>query len=97
MARLPTSSPTGLSHSYQITLQYALWDLFREMGEKDVGGSDMARNTSHGTVDEKRSRNLAKAYAWWIAKAGLGLTVLKVRRGKSVLHGSWVLTTAPLS
>lgn len=36
-------------------------------------------------VKEEKSRNLAKAYAWWIAKAGLSLAILKVRMGNRIV------------
>lgn len=83
MSRLLThTTSSSLVHSYQITLQYALWDFFRtSLGEQDVGGQEMT-SSSTGAVDkgagnDKPSRNMAKAYAWWCAKAGLGLNILK--------------------
>lgn len=64
------------------SLQYCLWDLFREMGERvsdaddddDAGGDGDRREE----VSPTRVRNLARAYAWWIAKGAVTLTILKV-------------------
>ncbi|KAJ1718994.1 suppressor of glycerol defect [Coemansia erecta] len=65
--------------SYRLTLQYALWDFLRELGEADVGGM------SHTPVDLsempevplRRVVNVAKLYAWLVGKLGLSLLVLK--------------------
>lgn len=102
LARLLTSSSTQATHSYQITLQYALWDHFRALGESDVGGAEMVKSAAAGTgpPDEKKNRNIAKAYAWWCAKAGLGLTILKVSLTLLLLsggsHADAEYTSAPL-
>jgi nucleolar MIF4G domain-containing protein 1 len=72
------------SHSHQVTLQFCLWDLLREMGEHEVGGLEMLKlRGEHVSFDvkgvpETRRRNIAKAYAWWLAKGSLSLAVLKV-------------------
>ncbi|KAG8970537.1 suppressor of glycerol defect [Tulasnella sp. 419] len=71
-----------LSHSHKITLQYCLWDLFRELGETSVGGEELVKGLkadSFGTKNVPRTRasNLARAYAWWIAKGAITLSVLK--------------------
>jgi hypothetical protein len=81
VSRLLNESPTQATHSYQITLQYALWDFFRSLGEDEVGGASMAG--SGGTTDrpdvvQKKSNHLARAYAWWCAKSSLSLNILKV-------------------
>ncbi|OAV88950.1 hypothetical protein PTTG_04727 [Puccinia triticina 1-1 BBBD Race 1] len=72
------------SRSIQITMQYLLWDFFRELGEKEVGGQEMLKSmtleqdSSDGhSVDLKKLRYLAWAYGWWIAKGSLPITVLK--------------------
>ncbi|KAF5367452.1 hypothetical protein D9758_003658 [Tetrapyrgos nigripes] len=76
----------GLSHSYKITLQYCLWDFLRSLGESNVGGVEVIKNLKDGGGDEgfdvksissTRMRNVAKAYAWWIAKDCITLAVLK--------------------
>lgn len=72
------------SHSFQITLQYCLWDFLRELGEKTVGGEEMVKGiTDDGGVAKKvssrRVGNLARLYAWCVAKDALSLTILKVR------------------
>ncbi|KAJ2556616.1 suppressor of glycerol defect [Coemansia sp. RSA 1933] len=66
--------------SYAHTLQYALWDFLREMGETDVGG--LGRATDDDDVGEtvvplRRIVNMAKLYAWLIDKQALSLLVLK--------------------
>ncbi|GAA5933268.1 hypothetical protein JCM10213_001236 [Rhodosporidiobolus nylandii] len=72
------------SHSFQITLQYCLWDFLRELGEKDVGGAELVkslgddRGGSGGSkVSERKITNLAKFYAWCLGKAALTIMVLK--------------------
>ncbi|KAA1115101.1 suppressor of glycerol defect [Puccinia graminis f. sp. tritici] len=79
------------SRSIQITMQFLLWDFFRELGEKEVGGQEMLKNLNleqdsiqddyHGRggnlVDLKKLHHLAWAYGWWIAKGSLSITVLK--------------------
>ncbi|KAH9466922.1 hypothetical protein Pst134EB_001964 [Puccinia striiformis f. sp. tritici] len=76
------------SRSIQITMQFLLWDFFRELGEKEVGGQEMlknlnleqdgAQNDNHGgSMDLKKLQHLAWAYGWWIAKGSLAITVLK--------------------
>jgi nucleolar MIF4G domain-containing protein 1 len=73
------------SHSYKITLQFCLWDVLRDMGEASVGGSEIIKNLKDdefaidgGRISPRRLRNVAKAYAWWIAKDSVMLSVLKV-------------------
>lgn len=73
------------SHSYKITLQFCLWDFLRDIGETSVGGSEVIKNLKEdgvafdvGRISSTRLRNVAKAYAWWIAKDSLTLGVLKV-------------------
>lgn len=79
------------SHSHKVTLQFCLWDLLREMGEHEVGGMEMLRSrgehVSFGAkcVSETRRRNIAKAYAWWLAKGSLSLSILKVKFGQADL------------
>jgi nucleolar MIF4G domain-containing protein 1 len=72
------------SHGFQITLQYCLWDFLRELGEKGVGGEEMIQKISEesGTaakVSTRRIANLAKLYAWCVAKEVLTLAIFKVR------------------
>lgn len=71
------------SHSFQITLQYCLWDFLRELGEKTVGGEELVKTiTDDGVVakvSKRRIVNLAKLYAWCVAKDVLNLTIFKVR------------------
>ncbi|WFD29297.1 suppressor of glycerol defect [Malassezia sp. CBS 17886] len=75
--------------SMRITMQYVLWDYFRALGEKRVGGE---RTVAQADVDDdahdhdafmadpaqvRRLLHLARAYAWWFAKGALSLQVLK--------------------
>jgi nucleolar MIF4G domain-containing protein 1 len=74
------AQPSNVSRAFAVTLQYALWDFFREMGETDVGGHERLKATSSsspGSVSAQKLSHLAKAYAWWVAKGGLSLTILK--------------------
>ncbi|KAJ4500804.1 hypothetical protein C8R41DRAFT_355219 [Lentinula lateritia] len=74
-----------ISHSYKITLQYCLWDFFRDLGETNVGGAEVIKGLQEGSGDNfgvksissTRIKNIAKAYAWWIAKDSVTLAVLK--------------------
>ena len=75
---------SNVAHSFAITLQYALWDLFREMGESQVGGQErlaaIEESDGQSSVNSRRAQNIARAYGWWLAKGNLGLTILKVSR-----------------
>ncbi|KAJ3808183.1 hypothetical protein F5876DRAFT_90169 [Lentinula aff. lateritia] len=74
-----------ISHSYKITLQYCLWDFFRDLGETNVGGEEVIKGLQEGggdnfgvkSISSTRIKNIAKAYAWWIAKDSVTLAVLK--------------------
>ncbi|KXN88612.1 Suppressor of glycerol defect protein 1 [Leucoagaricus sp. SymC.cos] len=71
------------SHSYKITLQFCLWDFLRDMGEVTVGGVEVVKNARDDDgfnlkkISSSRIRNVARAYAWWIAKDVVNLSVLK--------------------
>jgi nucleolar MIF4G domain-containing protein 1 len=68
-------------------LQFSLWDFIRDLGEKNVGGAAVVKNVKEGDdfdlkiISDTRLRNIAKAYAWWVAKDSVTLAVLKVRLG----------------
>ncbi|KAJ1826563.1 suppressor of glycerol defect, partial [Coemansia sp. RSA 2599] len=68
-------------NSYRLTMQYALWDFLREMGEVDVGGlSRIDRDDDEGSgaaVPLRRIVNMAKLFAWLIDKQVLSLLILK--------------------
>jgi len=73
------------SHSYKITLQFCLWDFLRELGENNVGGVELLKHrkelgfSSQGSsVSNRRLRNTARAYSWWVAKDCCSLTIFKV-------------------
>ncbi|KAG5635726.1 hypothetical protein H0H81_010304 [Sphagnurus paluster] len=71
------------SHSYKITLQFCLWDFFRDLGETSVGGAELVKNLKEDdgfdvkNISTTRIHNVAKAYGWWIAKDCVTLTILK--------------------
>jgi len=53
------------------------------MGEVTVGGAEVVKNTKGDDAGVKkisgtRMRNVAKAYAWWIAKDVVNMSILKV-------------------
>jgi hypothetical protein len=75
------------AHSYKVTLQYCLWDFLRDLGERSVGGAEVVKNLrddeddslgSGKKITERKMRNLARAYAWCVAKGYLTLVILKV-------------------
>jgi nucleolar MIF4G domain-containing protein 1 len=82
------------SHSYKITLQFCLWDFLRDLGEANVGGAEVIKNLKDDrdegaafdvkSISSTRIRNVAKAYAWWVAKDCVTLAILKVCR-RSIL------------
>lgn len=68
----------------RITLQYVLWDYFREIGEKHVGGETMAAQLDEEALPdagESRSSHklahLARAYGTWIGHGALSLIILR--------------------
>ncbi|KDN35887.1 hypothetical protein RSAG8_11249, partial [Rhizoctonia solani AG-8 WAC10335] len=67
------------SHSHRITLQYCLWDFLRSLGETQVSGEAISREESVNSDDVSNSTisNYAKAYAWWLARGSVSLTILK--------------------
>ncbi|KDN38929.1 hypothetical protein K437DRAFT_228310 [Tilletiaria anomala UBC 951] len=72
------------SHSTRFTMQYALWDFLRSIGESGVAGRSRAEAAAeHGAdedgedVSERKLAHVARAYAWWIAKEALSLNILK--------------------
>lgn len=73
-----------LSHSYKVTLQYWFWDFLRDLGETNVGGTEVIKNLKDDesrletkSISSSRMRNVAKAYGWWIAKDACSLLILK--------------------
>ncbi|KAH9178229.1 hypothetical protein EDB89DRAFT_2111852 [Lactarius sanguifluus] len=72
------------SHSYKITLQFCLWDFLRGIGESSVGGAEVVKNLKGGEDDfevkdisSTKTNNVANAYAWWVAKGCVTLSVFK--------------------
>ncbi|KAJ2182160.1 suppressor of glycerol defect [Coemansia sp. RSA 551] len=67
-------------NTYRLTMQYALWDFLRELGESDVGGLGRISEESSSlgaNVPLRRIVNLAKTYAWLVDKQVLSLLILK--------------------
>jgi hypothetical protein len=58
------------------SLQYCLWDLFKDFGET-ISEEDSSV-AAERDVSPSRVRNLARAYAWWVAKGAITLDMLKV-------------------
>jgi nucleolar MIF4G domain-containing protein 1 len=54
------------------------------LGEATVGGAEVVKNVRDeatfdlNKISRSRMRNVAKAYAWWIAKDTVNLSILKV-------------------
>ncbi|TFK50018.1 ARM repeat-containing protein [Heliocybe sulcata] len=72
------------SHSYKITLQFCLWDFLRDLGETNVGGAEVIKgaqddfgSSTGKAVSTGKMKNVAKAYAWWIAKECCSISILK--------------------
>ncbi|GAA5827704.1 hypothetical protein JCM3770_005130 [Rhodotorula araucariae] len=73
------------SHSFQITLQYLLWDFLRSLGEATVGGEEMVKTLADSSasasagedVPARKVAHTARFYAWCLAKGALPLTILK--------------------
>jgi nucleolar MIF4G domain-containing protein 1 len=73
------------SHSYKITLQFCLWDFLRGIGESSVGGAEVLKNMKGSEdsfevkdISSTKMNNIANAYAWWVAKGCVTLSVFKV-------------------
>lgn len=83
--RLAEEDPVGT----RITMQYCLWDYLRALGERNVGGkSILDRNAEDeddaleddlvvSSKDRMTIANVARCFAWWMAKSDLGLEVLR--------------------
>ncbi|KAL5485817.1 SGD1 [Sanghuangporus weigelae] len=72
------------SHGHRVTLQYCFWDFLRSLGEASVGGTEMARDDQGeedafelDRVSSTRMSNVARAYAWLVAKDCVAITILK--------------------
>ncbi|QRV73825.1 eukaryotic translation initiation factor 4G [Ceratobasidium sp. AG-Ba] len=67
------------SHSHRITLQYCLWDFLRSLGESQVGGAAISRDfdTNGDNVSDSTISNYARAYAWWLARGSVALSIFK--------------------
>ncbi|KAI0303786.1 armadillo-type protein [Multifurca ochricompacta] len=72
------------SRSYKITLQFCLWDFLRDLGEASVGGVEVLKGMkNHGDdfqvkdISSTKLHNVANAYAWWVAKDCVTLSIFK--------------------
>ncbi|WFC93625.1 suppressor of glycerol defect [Malassezia brasiliensis] len=68
----------------RITLQYVLWDYFREIGETHVGGEkvtaalgDAAPDAPDAPGAARKRAHLAQAYGTWLGHGALSLHVLR--------------------
>lgn len=68
----------------RITLQYVLWDYFREIGETHVGGEkvtaalgDAAPDAPDAPDAARKRAHLAQAYGTWLGHGALSLHVLR--------------------
>ncbi|KAG9021794.1 suppressor of glycerol defect, partial [Tulasnella sp. UAMH 9824] len=64
----------------RFSLQYCLWDLFREFGEpigRSGSDGDGPGGEDEKSVSKTKLRNLARAYAWWVAKGAMALDAFK--------------------
>lgn len=68
----------ALSTSHRFTLQYALWDFFRELGEDVSETHSSYSQAENHSVSSTRIANMARAVAFLIARTSLDLTILKV-------------------
>ncbi|KAG9017984.1 suppressor of glycerol defect [Tulasnella sp. 427] len=68
------------TRNVRFSLQYCLWDLFREFGEsirRSNDDGDDLHAEEENSVSKTKLRNLARAYAWWVAKGAVALDMLK--------------------
>ncbi|KIO34363.1 hypothetical protein M407DRAFT_13520 [Tulasnella calospora MUT 4182] len=68
------------TRSVRFSLQYCLWDLFREFGEsigRSGGDGDGLGSEDEKSVSKTKLKNLARAYAWWVAKGAMALDAFK--------------------
>ncbi|KZT53500.1 ARM repeat-containing protein [Calocera cornea HHB12733] len=73
------------SHSHKVTLQFCLWDFLRELGETDVGGAEIIKSARDReevvgfdvSATKSRIQNLAKAFAWLVAKSASNLMIFR--------------------
>ncbi|KZP00620.1 ARM repeat-containing protein [Calocera viscosa TUFC12733] len=73
------------SHSHKVTLQFCLWDFLRELGETDVGGAEIVKSAQDKedvvkfdvSATKGRIQNLAKAFAWLVAKSASNLMIFR--------------------
>lgn len=70
--------------SMRVTMQYVLWDYFREIGEKHVGGQKVVQDDNDDNPDYvlteshmRRLVHMARAYGFWLATQALSLAALK--------------------
>ena len=76
------------THSHRVTLQFCFWDFLRGLGETGIGGADMAQSNEYDQEEDQgfeldrisstRSANVARAFAWWISRDCISITILKV-------------------
>ncbi|EIW72369.1 hypothetical protein TREMEDRAFT_25710, partial [Tremella mesenterica DSM 1558] len=66
------------SYSHRFTLQYALWDFLRELGEDISGESSHPSGKLTRSVGKERIVNLAKTLAYLVARNSIDLTIFRI-------------------
>lgn len=65
-------------HTLKMAFQFALWGLFRQMGEDDGSGQDQTDDDRNDEMPMRKIVNLAKLYGGLVAESALSLHILKV-------------------
>ena len=87
---------TSTSYSHRFTLQYALWDFLRDLGQDEVGGEgtkgDVRGTSGFAGLDEGKGgkalgkvKRVGMGLGWVVSQGGIDLTVFKVRHYIKVL------------
>lgn len=80
---------TSTSYSHRFTLQYALWDFLRDLGQDEVGGEgtrgDVRGTSGFAGLDEGKGgkalgkvKRVGMGLGWVVSQGGVDLTVFKV-------------------
>jgi len=61
----------------RMSFQFALWDLFKRMGERDADNNDAEEDDDQEALDMRKVLNLAKMFASLLSGGALPITVFK--------------------